>query len=78
MVPKLADVVKDAVLRNGGRIIGAFDDFFEGLVGPLCALNGLVPVGHISVVVLVVVEFQCLGAHAFAGKGVVGIEKIGK
>ncbi len=78
VVPQLADVVENAVLRHGGRIIGAFDDLFEGLVSPFGALNGLVPVGHISVVVLVVVEFQCLGAHAFAGKSVVGIGKIGK
>ena len=78
MVPQLADVVENAGLRHGVRVIGALDDLFEGLALPLGAFDRLVAVGHIGVVVLVVVVFQRFLGHTFGCKRVVGIGEIGK
>lgn len=78
MVPQLADVVEDTALRNRVRVVGALDDFLEGLAFPLGAFNGFVAVGHIGVVVLIVVIFQRFLGHTFGCKRIVGIGKIRK
>jgi hypothetical protein len=78
VVPQLADVVEDAVLRDGAGIIGADDDLLEGLALPLGARDQLVAVVDIGLVVQVVVILQGLLGHAVRGQRVVGIGKVGK
>ena len=78
VVPKLADVVEDAVLRDGGLVIGADDDLFERLALPLGPGNQLVAVVDIGLVVQVVVILERLARHTFGGQRVVSIGKIGE
>ena len=78
MVPQLADVVENSVLSHRGRVIRALDDLFHGLAVPLSACNQLVAVIDIRFVVQVVVIFERFLGHAFAGKRVMCIGKIGK
>ncbi len=73
MVVVLAGIVEHS------RILAerSLDDLLEGLAFEFGPLDRVVSVGHVSLVMLVVVEFQRFLGHK-GGKGVMGIGKIGQ
>jgi hypothetical protein len=73
MVVMLAGIVEH------GRILAerSLDDLLEGLAFEFGPLDRVVSVGHVSLMVLVVMEFQRFLGH-IGGQGVVGIGQIGQ
>src|SRR4051794_17929877 len=71
MVVMLAGIVEH------GRVLAerALDDVLEGLAFEFGPLDRVVSVGHVSLVMLVVMEFQRFLGH-IGGQGVVGIGQI--
>ena len=62
VVPQLADIVENPILRHGRGVIGAGDDLFHRLAVPLGAGNQLVAIVDIGLVVQVVVILERLFA----------------
>src|SRR5260370_42531320 len=73
MVVVLARIVE----QRGVLAERAFDDLFEGLALEFGAFQQVVAVGHVGLMMLVVMIFQCFLGH-MGLQGIIGVRKGGK